>query len=395
MTLGCNTTIKIKSGNYAGITIQNINAASGCRITITNDGGAVVLSGTRTEMNLSNLNGVTITGDISNGNAKGFQFKDNSYRAIIFQNKINNVTISNMSFSNVTDYVISYMNNTVYTGAGTSADNIKILKMDVVRSGRFIHFEPTRGGSQNGNFVGVFKNLEIANVNYSEAPRGENIIWVVNAVDFNIHHNKITNVNSAISNHSGLFHIQGNGRFHNNFISNHHGNAIRAWIYSIGTTPKEMLIYNNIVIDGRKYSAFEIQTMNHHIIAGKSTYANAKVFNNTVGNLNTTKDSFAGTILDVYTTKGGAVEVFNNLGYNFPVRSYHSDIWNPLGGSQVKGYNNLYVSNASAAGLVDQQQFKLNGTSPAKNKGAATNLITTDYHGNRRNAANPSIGAVE
>src|SRR5690606_20300681 len=104
-----------------------------------------------------------------------------------------------------------------------------------------------------------------------------------------------------------------NGEFHNNYISNFQGNSLRARPFSFGSTVKELLIYNNIVINSRKYSAFEVQTFDNEDLIGRvNTFANIKVFNNTCGNLNLSSDWY-GVVLDAYNISGGKCEVFNNL----------------------------------------------------------------------------------
>ncbi|WP_257656785.1 hypothetical protein [Parapedobacter lycopersici] len=387
----CETSIRIKAGNYSSITIRNINAGAGCPISISNDGGNVVLAGTRSALTLANLDGVVITGDIKGGDNKGFIFKDNDYRAIILQDAISNLTLSNMSFSNVKDYVIFYDNRLNYTGQqGSYSDNLKIQKMDCVGTGQFIQFN---GGINGGSLVGVYKNLEISYINYRDSPRGGNIFYINNALDYDIHHNVIDNVNTDNNNHNGIFHVIGNGKFHNNFVSNHQGNSIRAWAVSIGNTPKDILIYNNIVVNSRKYSAFEVQAFSNMMVGGQTTYANVKVFNNTCGNLNLSRDAFPAAVVDIYGLLGGQCEVFNNLGYNFPVRSPKSDIWHPLGNTKIIGSDNLYFNSLDQAGLV-AESFKLNNGSPAKGSGMAT-LVDNDFYGIHRDGNSPSIGAVE
>lgn len=75
---------------------------------------------------------------------------------------------------------------------------------------------------------------------------------------------------------------------------------IRAWAFSRGNSSSTIEIYNNIAYNSRKYGAFEIQGFDRYIIPGKTTIANAKVYNNTVGKMNTSKD-WEGVILDLYS----------------------------------------------------------------------------------------------
>src|SRR5690606_33274857 len=111
-------------------------------------------------------------------------------------------------------------------------------------------------GSVDGGIRGLIRNFEIAYLNFRNAPDVGSVVWMGNVEDYNIHHNHIDNINTKNNNHNGIFLMTGNGKFHNNIVRNHQGNAIRAFGHSIGDTPKEILIYNNIVYNSRKYSAF-------------------------------------------------------------------------------------------------------------------------------------------
>src|SRR5690606_38703176 len=116
------------------------------------------------------------------------------------------------------------------------------------------------------------------------------LVFVPNVQDYDIHHNIVNNVNPSNNNHNGIFQMIGNGKFHNNKLTNFQGNAIRAWVFSRGTSPSTIEIYNNITYNTRKYGAFEIQGFDRYIISGKTTFVNAKVYNNTAGKMNVSKD---------------------------------------------------------------------------------------------------------
>src|SRR5690606_20421593 len=141
--------------------------------------------------------------------------------------------------------------------------------------------------------------VEIAHNLFQNSNAGSLIVFL-NAEDFDVHHNIVNNVNTKNNNHNGIFHMQGNGHFHHNKLTNYQGNAIRLWPYSRGNTPKTVEIHHNICYNTRKYGAFEIQAFKDHIIQGQTTFVNAKVYNNTVGKMNTSKD-WDGQILDLYS----------------------------------------------------------------------------------------------
>ncbi|MBK1439215.1 hypothetical protein JHJ32_04380 [Parapedobacter sp. ISTM3] len=389
----CHSTIYIKGGNYRSIDIRNLERSAGCPLTITNQ-GRITLAGKNAELRISNASHVTVTGDVTNGNEKGFNFLDNSYRALILSGRIHHVTLSNMAFKNISDYVISYNNQTVFDGSDqTATKSLRILKMDCEASGPFINFSGRKEGS---TVIGLYKELEIAHVNYYNSPSPGIIVFVPNAEAFNIHHNTINNVNTQNEHHNAMFQIHGNGQFHNNYISNHQGNALRSRPFSFGNTVKEVLIYNNIVINSRKYSAFEVQTFAEDLIHSANTVANVKVFNNTCGNLNLSSDWY-GVVLDAYTISGGKCDVFNNLAFNLPAPHPKSPIvsYMAINTDDLTDHSNFYYESAAAAGIIDETTLRLSSQSPNKNKGIKVTGLTTDYYGISRDSERPSVGAVE
>src|SRR5690554_7175583 len=108
-------------------------------------------------------------------------------------------------------------------------------------------------------------------------------------------------------------------------------------------------IYNNIIYNTRKYGAFELQGFDRYIVPGRSTHVNAKVYNNTVGTMNTSR-SWEGVVLDLLNY-GGTLEYYNNLGFDL----YHSkpitDMINNYSNNVkiIKNSNNLYFKTANEA----------------------------------------------
>jgi len=387
MSLQCNDLIKIKGGTYGGINIQNILSADGCPITVKND-GLVEIVGNFNQLNLSNLKNVTISGDGTSGIAKGFVMRDNSYRSVEITGTLNQFTLQNVAFKNIANYVINFQSALTYNGTdATLSKDLKFLNITCDNTSQFLG---TGGSVENGVITGFIKNIEIANLDFQNSPTVGTVVYLGNVENYNIHNNRINNINSSNNNHNGIFAISGNGSFHDNYVSNHQGNAIRAWGHTVGTSAKNVYIYNNIVINSRKYSAFEVQSFAQNIVAGKTTFVNAIVFNNTAGNINTSND-WQGNLVDVYNLLGGKCDVYNNLGYNFQPG-------NVIAGQESNtipnAFTNLLYKTYSLAGIVNEITFKLTGSSPAKNSGVATPFTITDYYGLNR-SAKPSVGAVE
>ncbi len=384
--------INIKAGIYSGITIQNIIIADGSYVTIQNDGGQVEVIGDTIQawnvINMSNVKGVVLAGT----SPGSFYFHNNRYRFIALDGFVSDLTFQNIKFDNIHDNVISFNNfNMIYTGAaGTYAKNMKFINLEASNCNTLISI----GGSidAKGVITGMVKGMEIANCNIHDCPDIGSAIYASTIEDYDVHNNTVNNVNQNHTDHPGIFFMQGNGKFHNNKITNHYGNALRAWTFTLGITPKTVLIYNNIVVNSRKYSGFETQGFSSLIVAGKTTYANARVFGNTCGNLNSNHDWNAG-VVDVYNLFGGTCDVFDNISYNmYPTTG--SNIANQQSSLVPKLYNNLYGDNFGAVGITDETTFNLLSTSKAIGAGIADPILTTDYYNNTR-LNPPSIGAVE
>ncbi len=314
------TTIRIRAGTYTTISIQDLNGKPDNPITILNDGRVAV----RNEMVTKNINNVTISGAGSGDSDYGFIFENLTYRAIRMSGKMNGVTIRNMSFKNVPDYCISGEadngSGLRYDGtANTRTERFKILHCSFDNTGTIIF-----GGSlSSSGDTGFFKDVEVAYNIFKNSNAG-NIVSFSNVQDYDIHHNVLDNINRTNNNHNAMFHMQGNGKFHHNKLTNYQGNAIRAWAYSRGNTPSLVSIYHNICYNTRKYSGFEIQQFNEKIVQGKTTHVNAEVYNNTVGRMNTLR-SWQGQLLDLYNISG-TLKYYNNLGFDL----YSSESSKPI-----------------------------------------------------------------
>lgn len=406
-TLGipANAVVKIKGGSYNSIHISNFQHENGT-VYIQND-GLVEMVGEK-QISFSNIKNVIFTGSGTPGIDKGFVFRDKSSDATSVQlsNDINNFTFRDVKFKNVSTYgAIQYQSKKTYNGSESSySRNIKINNIDCDNTGTLIRFN---GSAENGSIVGLIKDIEISYITFKNSPAVGSVVVLENTQGFDIHNNMVQNINQNNNNHNGVFYIQGNGKFYNNHIRDHQGNAIRAWVYSIGTTPQTTLIFNNIVANSRQYGAFELQSFSRNMMSGSTTYSNAMVFNNTCGNLLPKGGSFPAQILDLYGLLGGKCEIFNNIGYNFPLVGQNNTnyFWNQLSDTKPTATNNKYFGTYQNAGISDDSLFGLNSGSTLKNGGTTLNgknleslvgqAFAKDIYGNSRSLSSPSIGAVE
>ncbi|WP_421943924.1 hypothetical protein [Pedobacter sp.] len=346
--------IKIKAGTYKGISIKNIQGTSDKPITITNSG---LVASTET-MVIENIAYLTISGNNISDLTYGFTFENISYRAIAVNGKMSGLTIRNMSFKNIGNNTISGERNNgnefAYQGtAATRTDALKVLYCLFDNSGAI-----TFGGNlyNTGEDSGLFKDVEIGNNIFQNSPGVGSVCVFTNVQDYNIHHNIVNNINQNTNNHNGVFYMQGNGTFHDNKLTNYQGNAIRMWVYSRGSSPATVEIYNNICYNTRKYGGFELQQFDRNIISGKTTFVNAKVYNNTVGKMNTSKD-WEGQILDLYNF-GGTLDYYNNLGFElYKVQGAITDMINYNGNAAKSNIsNNKYYAQQSSA-VADLSKF--------------------------------------
>ena len=359
-TYGCNTLIKIKAGTYGTIEIKNVQGTDGCPVAIKNGGQVYITS----SMNTDNIKNVIISGDNTAGITYGFKFINIYYRAIVMNGNITGITLKSMSFKNVNNYCISGNGTNgdklPYDGtANTTNKGFKILNCEFDNAGSVAF-----GGNlnkDNSEDSGLFKDLEIAYNTFKNTDAGS-LCSFTNVQDYNIHHNVVDNVNYTNNMHNGIFFMQGNGQFHHNKLTNYQGNAIRAWAYSRGSTPATIEIHDNICYNTRKYSGFEIQSFARNMWPGKSTYVNAKVYNNTVGKMNTSHD-WEGLILDLYDLIGGSIEYYNNMGFDLYSTRTITDMINLGGPPFTRKENNIYKSTWQEA-VTDLTAFasKLIGT---------------------------------
>lgn len=336
--------IKIKAGSYNTIYVKNISGTKDVPIIIKNNGQVIITGGMETD----NIINTYISGDNNSEIKYGFSFENIAFRAIKMSNRIAGVTLKNLSFKNVSDYCIAGERSNAdiaYDGSeNTRNERFKILNCLFDNTGSIVF-----NGSlnkDNSQDVGLFKDIEIAFNQFQNTNAGALCVFT-NIQDYNIHHNVVNNVNQTNNNHNGIFYMQGNGIFHHNKLTNFQGNAIRMWVYSRGSSPATVEIYNNVCYNTRKYGGFEIQGFDRNLYPGKTTFVNAKVYNNTVGRMNTSKD-WEGQILDLYNYRG-TLEFYNNLGFDL----YHSGL--PISNMINNMSDTKIISEKNNKYIVSQQ----------------------------------------
>jgi len=394
-TYDCNTLIAIKGGKYKSIVVRNLNGKPGCPVQIVNDGLVEVQLGYQQNLSVSDVSYVEILGNGTGSLTHGFTFADNNRdRAVILSGNVNHFALAHMAFKNLGVHgAIYYAGDKVYDGSENSY--LTGLKFHHLRSENCKGLIQFGGGISESSIKGLIKELKIFNLDITNCPEAKNVVSIGMASDYEIHDNELSHINMKNNEHNAMFFVVGNGKFYNNHISNHQGNAIRAWVVSIGNQPKEMEIYNNIVVGSRKYSAFETQSPPRFMIPQKTTYVNVKVYHNTCGSLNLSQDWY-GVVLDAYSLLGGSCEVFNNLVFDLPAPHPKSNFvsYMSMETSKLVVRDNLYFPDAKSVGFADKVSYKLNPTSKAVGAGIK-NPLKVDIYGKNRNSDRPTVGAVE
>lgn len=346
--------ILIKGGIYGHVFIRNLKGTSDEPIAIKNLGQVSI----RGVMDIDNVSHVLVAGDHEHNLQYGFIFQNIPYRAITLIGELSGLTLTNMSFKDVKDYVIFIEAS---KGRRARKEQLKILNSKFENAGG-IQYVSHLESDGDQEFLNGF---EFAN-NIVKNTSAGNFVYIENVQDYDIHHNTVDNVNSNNDEHNGVFHMIGNGKFHSNKVTNYQGNMLRAWAFSRGNSTSTIEIYNNIGYNSRKYGAFEIQGFDRYIISGKTTIANAKVHNNTVGKMNTSKD-WEGVILDLYSY-GGTLEYYNNLGFDLNYSKPITDMINNMSDTKIiKNVNNKYFNSVSEA-VIDLRSFV------SKHSGVGSNL---------------------
>lgn len=343
-----NRHIKIKEGTYSGINLEDPSNVKIDASGVTIEGGSLDIS------------------SADNLEISGLSVINFNYRGVNIRGLSNGLYFHDMTFKNIGNYTISYEYNGVYDGTDKTASmNWKFEHLTFENTGPGVM---VGGGFDGQGIRNLMKNFKFLDNTIKNCPGIGNIVWAGAADNYEIAGNTIDNINMSFPDnarngiHNGIFMMTGNGSFHDNKIRNHQGNAIRAWGMSYGGEAKDILIYNNVVYNSWKYSAFELQMtpdMQAYIkrYPSRATYTNARVFNNTAGHLNISKD-WDGQLLDVYTT-GGTLEYYNNLGFDL-VRS-QGQITNMINWNgdtkMTRTYGNKYFSTQKEA-VADIRTFR-------------------------------------
>src|SRR5690606_39263859 len=166
---------------------------------------------------------------------RGIVIQNTGYRGATFKGRNHSVTLQDLAFINVPDYVITWeVRGTIFDGSSTSSDfyNIKLLRLTSENSGEFLN---AFGGGAWGGYAGkdFSLNLEVAYCHFKNSPDTASVLNLSGAYNVNIHHNIFENMSTNTNQHNGMIFIKGNGKIYNNYFRHTLGNSIRAWPSSL------------------------------------------------------------------------------------------------------------------------------------------------------------------
>jgi len=332
----------IKPGTYSSFHLENIKNSS-----IDGLNQVKIKNGS---VYMSRVNGLTLN---------NISIEESNQPAITIYDEANDLTLQNINIKNIGNEAIKFLLDKKYDGSPSSySKNIHLINIKAENIGTLFG---SKGEIKSDGFYGLIKGFKLTNSSITNSPNLSNGIYVGCVEDYEISNNIVNNVNRSENypdgnnNHNGIFHLNGNGKFFKNKITNHQGNGLRAWLFSI-TKPGVVEIYDNIVYNSTRYSAFELQVPPYMEALPSFKSADAKVFNNTTGLLNTGQPKYyEGRIVDIYQTHGN-VEVYNNLYFNMRDNIASLNQSNP-NDTNVKEINNVYFNNTVDA-VLDLINFK-------------------------------------
>lgn len=338
----------IKPGTYWNITIEKINNS-----TIDGKNSVLIEGG---DMKISDVNGLEVN---------GVNFENYSQNAVIIKDDADDLTLKSLRFKNITNTVIVFKKDKKFDGTPSSySENIQLDNIHAENTGTLFG---SAGGIRQDGFYGLIKKFKLTSSTIKNSPILSNAVYLSLGEDYEFSNNIVDNVNLKNNNHNGIFFAQGNGKAFGNKVTNHQGNMIRAWLFSIDKPNAMVEIYDNVVYNSTRYGAFELQVTPTIEKLSAFKPANAKVYNNTVGRLNTgVPKYFEGRLLDLYQTYG-TVEIYNNLSFDL----YDDKLVNNMSDTRVtkitKDANNLYRKNSSDA-VTDLKSFvsKISGVGARK-----------------------------
>jgi hypothetical protein len=359
--------LAVTPGKYTGGSFGNLKG-----ITITNNGGAVIFSGTVT---LNKLVECTFA---------GFQFVNFSGTAIRWDGNSRRCTERNIYFGDVNGSCNDAADQNAYNG-DTSTLKLYMCWFDsltAVRSGEVMQAS-WNDAAYGADYIDsiVFSRVTVDQT----SSNGIEIRGTIFRLD--VHDWKITysGLNPGCCD-IGIVFIYGNSSIHNVYRNGGRGYIQRLWNVGLNGVSNSFF-YNNIDLNSDQYGTCESRVESHQFTK-YTTGGNCFIFNNTSGNKNDHINYWASVAVIDSFAKPYVCQVKNNLGFNLLTRGKP-----PIGMDQshdtwkIDTSNNMYF--AVPDGVVDPVTGIPVANSPVLGKGLTIPWMKDDaYH-------NPRIGAYD
>ncbi|PWT74542.1 MAG: hypothetical protein C5B59_11015 [Bacteroidetes bacterium] len=364
--------LAINPGTYSGGSFSNLTG-----ITITNNGGTVIFTGT---LYVATLNGCTISNlNFQNVSGIGIRWNGNSKWCLE----------QNMTFTNVSGSANDAAENSPYNGDTSTLklyhvtmDNLKLFRCGPLFQGAY--------GGANA-MLGYIDYLSLTNITIdSTLTNGTEVSGVLFHCNF---HDWKVNYKGTITllGDVGLIQMNGNGSFYNIYRNGGRGYIMRIWnlgLKTVGTT----YFYNNVDLNTNCYGTIDTR-VDPAQFCQYTTGGNCYVWNNTSGNKGDLIKYWSSLAVIGNFPAPYVCEVKNNISYNLVTNGKPKICMDQSNGTWVAdSSNNLYF--ASNVGVVDPNTAIPYAGSPVLGKGATIPMVTTDIYGTPRTGAY-DIGAVQ
>lgn len=222
------------------------------------------------------------------------------------------------------------------------------------------------------------------------------IVNITNAYNYDFDGNyfyKIASLDNSI--HRAMIYVQGVGVIRNNKAEKYYGQIARQGLYA-KTPGQSSYAYNNIGIEGLRYSLLECQVFSNWEQNENWVAQDYHCHFNTAYNIgiNESGIGWQAVIVDIYNLRGGNAFVHNNLAINVQPRISGGNSTNFFWGVEPAQYytnmsfDTLEEANINPSTLIPWQD------SPVRQNGTHIPYITLDQLENTRTNP-PSVGALE
>jgi hypothetical protein len=364
--------LAITPGQYSGAVFNNLKG-----ITITNNGGTVIFSGTVTLNTLAEC----VFSD--------FQFKNVQGISIRWDGVSRRCVEINISFTDCNGSTNDAADHNTYNG-DTSSLKLYLCTFDsltLFRSGMVLMggWGEAKDGACYMDSI-VFSRIKIDST-LSNGTEVRGIIFRMDAHDWKVTYKGINTVAGDV----GIFYFDGNGRIHNIYRIGGRGYMVRVWNVGL-KVPGNTYFYNNIDLNSTNYGSIDTR-VDPVEFTQFTTGGNCYIFNNTAGNKEDHMGYWSALAVVGTFSPPWICQTRNNLAFNLQTNGKPKITMNQSSQTWVSdSSNNMYFDKPD--GVVDPITCVPVANSPVLGKGLTLPIVQEDIYHNPRLGAY-DIGAVQ